>query len=101
MIKAYLIKDILETLLTANVDMISHVLYLDYENCKCRKRLVDRSADECDENIDGVKIVSESKNKCNSCIFYIVLFSIFFTINAGVAACLVYYKYVNRNKVTI
>ena len=68
--------------------------YLDYENCKCRKRLVD----ECDKNIDEVRIVSESKNKCNYCIFYIVLFSIFFTINVGIAAYFVYYKYVNLNK---
>ena len=72
--------------------------YLDYENCKCRKRLVDKLVDECDENIDEVKIVSESKNKCNSCILYIVLFSIFFTINVGIAAYFVYYKYVNLNK---
>ena len=54
--------------------------------------------DECDKNIDEVRIVSESKNKCNSCIFYIVLFSIFFTINVGIAAYFVYYKYVNLNK---
>ena len=33
--------------------------------------------DECDENIDEVKIVCESKNKFNSCILYIVLLSIF------------------------
>ena len=40
--------------------------------------------DECDENIDEeVKIVSETKNKYISCILYIVLFSIFFTINVG------------------
>ena len=26
--------------------------YLDYENCKCRKRLVDKLVDECNENID-------------------------------------------------
>ena len=25
--------------------------YLDYENCKCRKSLVDKLVDECDENI--------------------------------------------------
>ena len=66
--------------------------------CKCRKRLVDKLADECDENIDEVKIVSESKNKCNSCILYIVLFSIFFKINVGTGACFVYYKYVDCNK---
>ena len=39
--------------------------YLDYESCKCTKRLVHKLVDECDENIDEVKIVSESENKCN------------------------------------
>ena len=73
--------------------------YLDYEKCKCRKRLVDKLADECTANIDEeVKIVSESKIKCNSCILYIVLFSIFFTINVKIGAYFVYYKYLNRNK---
>ena len=49
--------------------------YLDYENCKCRKSLIDKLVDECDKNIDEeVKIVSESKTKCNSCILYVVLF---------------------------
>ena len=65
---------------------------LDYENYKCRKKLVDKLVDECNETIDEVKIVSESKNKCSSCILYIVLFSIFFTINVGNGAYFVYYK---------
>ena len=30
--------------------------YLDYENCKCRKKLVDKLVEECTENIDEVKI---------------------------------------------
>ena len=55
--------------------------YLDYENSKCKKWLVYKLVDECKKNIDEVKIVGESKNKCNSCILHIVLFSIFFTIN--------------------
>ena len=54
--------------------------------------------DECNENIDEVKIISESKNKCSSCILFIVLFSIFFIINVGIGAYFVYYKYMNRNK---
>ena len=37
------------------------------------------------------------KTSCKSCIFYIVLFSIFFTINVGIAICFVYYKYMSRN----
>ena len=65
--------------------------YLDYENCKCKKWLIDRLVDECDENIDEeVEIVSESKNKCNSCILYVVLLSIFFTINIAIGAYFVY-----------
>ena len=48
--------------------------HLDYENCKCRKRLVNKLADECDENIDKVKILDKNENKSNSCISYIVLF---------------------------
>ena len=27
--------------------------YLDYTNCKCRKRLTDKLVEECSENIDG------------------------------------------------
>ena len=30
--------------------------YLDYENCKCRKRLVDKLVEECNENIDEAKL---------------------------------------------
>ena len=30
--------------------------YLEYENCKCRKSLVDKLVEECTENIDEVKI---------------------------------------------
>ena len=53
--------------------------------------MIDRLVDECDENIDEeVEIVSESKNKCNSCILYVVLLSIFFTINIAIGAYFVY-----------
>ena len=73
--------------------------YLDYENCKYRKRLVDKLVDECTKTIDEeVEVIDSNKNRCNSCIVYIVLFSIFFTINVGIGAYFAYYKYVNRNK---
>ena len=75
--------------------------YLDYENCKCKKKLVDKLIEECSENIDEVKIEWNSvKNihKCSSCTLYIVSISIIFTINIGIATYFVYYKYVNRNK---
>ena len=81
--------------------------YLDYENCKCRKRLVDKlversSAENCTENIDEVKIaeitLTENIHKCNSCTLCIVLFSITFTINIGIGTYFVYYIYKNHNK---
>ena len=71
--------------------------YLDHENCKCRNKLVDKLTEECAENIDEVRIdeCNSVKNKCkhNSCTLYIVLFSIVFTINVGIATYFVYYKY--------
>ena len=27
--------------------------YLDHKNCKCRKRIIDKSVEECSKNIDG------------------------------------------------
>ena len=73
--------------------------YLDYENCKCRKRLVDKLI-ECNKNIEEKSLVKINSTKCksNSCILYIVLLSIFFTINIGIATYFVYYKYINHNK---
>ena len=74
--------------------------YLDYENCKCRKKLVEKLAVDCTENIDEVKIASENedKNKCSSYTLYIVLPSIIFRFSIGIGIYFVYYKYMNRNK---
>ena len=63
--------------------------------------MVDKLVDECTETSDEVKLVSKSENKYNSCILYIALFSIFFTINVGIATYFIYYKYMNRNKENI
>ena len=60
--------------------------YLDYENCKCRKKLIDKLVEECTETNNGVKIAkitlaeNENKHKRSSCTLYTVLFSIIFTI---------------------
>ena len=40
----------------------------------------------------------KSEDKCSSCILYIVLFSILFTINIGIATYFIYYKYINHNE---
>ena len=31
--------------------------YLDYENCKCRKQLVDKLIEECHENIEETSLI--------------------------------------------
>ena len=74
--------------------------YLDYKNCKCRKKLVDKQTEEYTENIDEVKIASENedKNKCSSYTLYIVLPSIIFRISIGIGIYFVYDIYMNRNK---
>ena len=74
--------------------------YLDYENCKCRKRLVNKLIEECNKNIEETSLIKINLTKCesNSCILYIVLFSICFTINIGIATYFVYYKYINHNE---
>ena len=80
---------------------------LDYENCKCRKKLVDKLVEECTEDIDEVKIVkmtlseheNKFENKCkSSCTIYLVLFSIIFPMNIGIGTLFVYYKYINHDK---
>ena len=45
--------------------------YLDYKNCKYKKRLVDKlvehsSAEECTENIEETKLVETNLIECNS-----------------------------------
>ena len=63
--------------------------YLEYENCKCRKKLVDKLVEKCTGNVEAVKLAkitlaeNENKHKCSSCTLYIVLFSVIFTINVG------------------
>ena len=74
----------------------------NYENCKCRKRLVDKLVEECTENIDEVKTAEitlfDRENMCKcSWELYIVLCSIMFSINIGIASYFVYYKFLNHN----
>ena len=51
--------------------------YLDYKNCKCRKKLVDKLVEECSENNDGNNGTLNGYEKvCNSCTIYIYFFSL-------------------------
>ena len=76
--------------------------YLDYENCKCRKKLVDKLAEKCTENIDEAKLAEialfEHVNEwvCSYTVF-MVLTVIVLTVSMGIGAYFTY-KYINGNK---
>ena len=64
--------------------------YLDYSNCKCRKKLIDTLVEKCTETIEAVNLVNitveneDSYYNCSSCKVYIaciVLFSISLVIS--------------------
>ena len=70
---------------------------LDYKNCKCKKRLLDKlvgrsTIEECTENIKETSLVeissskNENKHKCSSLPLRVVLFSTFFTINVRIGS---------------
>ena len=73
--------------------------YLDYENCKCRKKLVYQLIDECTETIEEVKLTEitlfENKNnyKYGPCRVYIVLMIVVFTIFIGITIYFIYYNW--------
>ena len=73
--------------------------YLDYSNCKCRKKLFEKLIEECTENIDELEIASKNKhkNECSSCTLYIVLFSIFFTFSIEVTIYFAYFYWYLKN----
>ena len=59
--------------------------YLDYENCKCRKKIVDKLVEECTENIDEVKIAKATlaghENVCLCSYTVYVVLHLFFIKN--------------------
>ena len=68
------IRDLFEILVIVNVSVnVSCDVgeYLDYKNCKCRKRLIDKLVEKCRGNIDGNKVIYNStfndyRKICNS-----------------------------------
>ena len=72
--------------------------YLDYQNCKCRKRLIDNLVEECSENIDGKEIFHNNyENVCNSFKIYIVLFAIALLTIIDISSAFVYFHWYLKN----
>ena len=77
--------------------------YLDFSNCKCRKKLVGKLVEDCTKNIDQVEITeitlykNKNKHKCSSCTLYVVLFSIVFRSNVVISTYFVYSHWYLKN----
>ena len=62
--------------------------YLDYKNCKCRKKIIDKLTEVCSENINGnemlynetVDMISSSDNKTSDSISSDCIYSIIFCV---------------------
>ena len=95
----YTIRDVFGIPGIASVNVINHAMLvsiLDYENFKCRKRLVDKLVKECNENIEEAKLtkVACKFQHVNECVcFYtvfIVLAVIAIRICIGIGAYFTY-----------
>ena len=83
--------------------------YLDYSDCKCKKKLIDPLIEECTKNDDDdkIKIVNTTvknddktkivnttvENKNSSCKVYIIFMTIAFTIFFGITIYFVCYNW--------
>ena len=77
--------------------------YLDYKNCRCKKRIIDKLFEDCSENIDGNEILNNEtlkaiplnvyKRACNSCTAYIVLFVIFLIKSICICCIFIYFHW--------
>ena len=80
--------------------------YLDYENCKCRKTLVDKLVEESSVTDDEVKMTKITFAKYenewkSSCTLHIVLFSVFLFsvfLSVGIRNVFVYFYLHSKNE---
>ena len=97
-------KEIIDKLVIGNCECESDKAcdvgeYLDYENCKCRKKIVDKLVEECTETVEEVKLAkitldkNENKYKCSSFTLYIVLVIVAFKICARIGTYFIYYNW--------
>ena len=81
--------------------------YLDYKNCKSRTKIIGKLTEECSENINGNEMLynetldiipsSDNNKTSNSCIVYIVLFSVFLMINISMAIHISFFIYLKNS----
>ena len=85
--------------------------YLDYKNCQCRKKIIDKLVEESNENIDGNEMlynptldiipVKVYKKVCSSCMVYIVLFVVFLITRICICCVFIYfYWYLKKDNIS-
>ena len=85
--------------------------YLDYKNCKCRKKIIDKLIEECSKNIyenETLDIIPLNKiplnvykKVCNSCMVYIVLFVVFLITSICICCVFIYfYWYLKKDNIS-
>ena len=90
--------------------------YLDYKNCKCRKKIIDKLVEECSKNIyenEAIDVVPLNaipvnvillnfyKKVCNSCVVYIVLFVIFLINSVCIYSVFIYFHcYLKKDNIS-
>ena len=76
--------------------------YLDYKNCVCRKRIVDKQVEECINVIDGDTMYNETlsidPNDCPSCTPYVALFIAFLSISVIVGSTFIYFHWYKNKR---
>ena len=83
--------------------------YIDYKNCKCRKILVDKLVEECNENIDEKELnpnkmiynstLNDYKKivECSSGTIHIILFVIFLIVSKSISSAFTcFHMYLKR-----
>ena len=80
--------------------------YLDYKNCKCKKKIVAKLVEECSKNIDENGMIydenlntvqlNDYKKVCGSCTLYIVLFVLFLVTSTVISKVFIYYYWYSK-----
>ena len=78
--------------------------YLDYKNCKCRRKIVGELVEECSKNIDEnemvynetLDVISLNIYKCNSFTLYIVLFVVFLVTSICISSIFIYFYWYSK-----
>ena len=84
--------------------------YLDYENCKCRRKIVGELVEECSKNIDENEMIynetlntiplNDYKKVCGSCTLYIVLFVAFSVTSTVISNVFIYFYWYSKKNIT-